>query len=414
MNELTIEEMHGVDALNSLRAEWRRLYSASGAPPFLSWEWIAAWQQWLSHGRTPFIICARDGSKLVGLLPLGVEEHALPGLLVKARRLSFLGEGFGAADYLDLLALPEYEQEVASAIFDHLARHVSFDVLEMDGLAADSPNLPLLAQLFGRGANFRYRLTPLFVCPQVELNGDWAAVLKQSRRADNFKRRLRQLRAREGFEYRVITHPAESEAAFERFLKLHEAGWTDRGGSDVTGHESLRSFHRDVVVLLAKAGLLRFDELWVEGDCRASIYGLDDGQRYCFYNSGYDQAWKNASPGLVLLGLSIEEAARRGIERYDFLRGTEAYKFDWANTTRETVSVLIARRSLPAMLFIARERAQLAVRAFAKALLPGQAAELMRRWRRSRRRDKGLAANTPAQIDGGHSRSDRKRAWRGI
>ncbi len=395
MSNLTVIVMHGVGALDALRAEWQKLFSQSGAPPFLAWEWIASWQQWLNPGREPYLLCAREGTKLVGLLPLGIEERPLIGLPIKTRRVSLLGEGFGAADYLDVLALPEYAQEVASAILDHLARHVSFDILELDGLAADSPNLPLLARRFGEETSFQYRLTPRFVCPQVELDGDWAAILKRSRRTDNFKRRLRQLRALNGFEYRVITRPADSEAAFERFLKLHDACWIERGGSDVTGHELLRLFQRKVTARLAEAGLLRFDELWVEGACRASVYGLDDGRRFYYYNSGYDSTWKNASPGLVLLGLSIEDAIRRGIERYDFLRGIEAYKFDWANTTRGTVSVLVARRSLPAMLFVAREQTRQAARALAKALLPGRAAELMRRWHRSRRRSLGLVAKTP-------------------
>jgi len=396
MSNLTVKEMHGVEALDALRAEWQALFSQSGAPPFLAWEWIASWQQWLHPSREPYLLCARDGTRLVGLLPLGIEERPLIGLPVKTRRVSLLGEGFGAADYLDLLALPEYAREVASAILDHLAQRVSFDILELDGLAADSPNLPLLQQRFGEETSFHYRLTRRFVCPQVELDGGWAAVLKHSRRADNFKRRLRQLRALNGFEYRVITQPAETEAAFERFLKLHDACWIERGGSDVTGHELLRLFQRKVTARLAEAGLLRFDELWVEGACRASVYGLDDGRRFYYYNSGYDSTWKNTSPGLVLLGLSIEDAIRRGIERYDFLRGIEAYKFDWANTTRGTVSVLVARRSLPAMLFIAREQTRKAAGAFAKALLPGRAADLMRRWHRSRRRALGLVAKSPA------------------
>src|SRR5262245_65008477 len=122
MGELTVKEMHGVDSIDALRAEWQALFRESDAPPFLSWEWIAAWQQWLSRGRTPFLLCARHGSKLVGLLPLGIEELRPLGLPVKARWLSLLGEGFGCADYLDVLALPEYAPEASSAIFDHLDR----------------------------------------------------------------------------------------------------------------------------------------------------------------------------------------------------------------------------------------------------------------------------------------------------
>jgi CelD/BcsL family acetyltransferase involved in cellulose biosynthesis len=150
------------------------------------------------------------------------------------------------------------------------------------------------------------------------------------------------------------------------------------------------------VARLAEAGLLRFDELWVEGACRASIYGLDDGRRYCYYNSGYDPAWKHASPGLVLLGLSIEDAIKRGVKRYDFLRGTETYKFDWSNATRETVSVLVARRGLPARLFIVHQQMQTTLREAVEALLPERVTGLMRRWRRSRRREHGLGMKTPA------------------
>jgi CelD/BcsL family acetyltransferase involved in cellulose biosynthesis len=397
MDKLTVEEMHGIDAPGALREEWRALFSASNVSPFLCWEWIAAWSQWLNHSRIPYLLCARDGKKLVGLAPLGVEDRSLPGLPVKTRRLSFLGEGFGGADYLDLLALPGRAQEAALAIFDHLAQRARFDILELDGLAADSPSLPLLAQRFGSEAGFRYHLTPRFVCPQVELNGDWTATLKRSRRADNFKRRLRQFRARNGFEYRIVTRPEESVAAFERFLKLHEAPWIDQGGSEATGHESLRAFHRDVAQRLAEAGLLRFDELWVEGACCASIYGLDDGRRYCYYNSGYDPAWKHASPGLVLLGLSIEDAIKRGVKRYDFLRGTESYKFDWATATRETVSVLVARRSLPATLFVTHQQMQTTLRQAAEAWLPERVSGLMRRWRRSRRREQTLSQRRNAQ-----------------
>jgi CelD/BcsL family acetyltransferase involved in cellulose biosynthesis len=415
MSRLTVEELHGDDAIRALRVEWQKVFRGSGAAPFLSWEWISAWGQWLNHSQTPFLLCARDGNELVGLAPLGVEDRPLPGWPVKARRLSFLGGGFSGADYLDLLSLPERAREAASAIFDYLARNVRFDILELDDVASDSPNLPLVAERFGREARFRYRSSPRFICPQVELNDDWAAVLKRKRGATTFRQQLRKLRERPGFEYRAVTRPEESKAAFDRFLHLHEAHWIDHGGSELTGHEMLRSFHRDLVTRLAGAGLLRFDELWAEGSCRASIYGLDDGQCCYCYSHGYDPVWRKASPGQVLLGLSIEDAIKRGVKRYDFLRGTETYKFDWATTTRETVSVLIARPGLPAMLLAARQQTRMVARAVAKALLPEQAIEWIRVRRRARGRERGLGTKAPASISDGNSgyaQSDREGALR--
>jgi CelD/BcsL family acetyltransferase involved in cellulose biosynthesis len=150
------------------------------------------------------------------------------------------------------------------------------------------------------------------------------------------------------------------------------------------GRPALQAFHRDVVVRLAEAGWLRFEEIWAEGACRASIYGIDAGEAYCFYQSGYDPDWAKRSVGLVCLGLSIEEALERGVRRYDFLRGTETYKFDWASGTRETVAMRVAARGIPSTLLLAREGAEAAARAAAHALLPNAAVDLLRRLRRSR------------------------------
>ncbi|MDR4507362.1 MAG: GNAT family N-acetyltransferase [Candidatus Brocadiaceae bacterium] len=400
---LRIKEVRGIDAVENLREEWQTLFSMTDASPFLSWEWISTWQRWFNSAQIPYILCAQSDNTLVGLLALGEEQRRLPLLSMRVRRLSFLGEDPGSADYLDVLSLPEYQSEAASVIFDHLMYNVTFDVLDLDSISAESPNLPLLIQKFGARRKFRHRLTPRFVCPQVKFESGWTDILKKSKRASNFKRRLQQLRKLEGFEYRTITHPEEVGDAFERFLKLHEARWTGKGGSDATGNAILKNFHRDVVKRWAHAGLLWFEELWAEGACRASIYGLNNKQRYYYYNSGYDQTWKSKSPGLVLLGLSLENAARRGIKIYDFLRGDETYKFDWATTTDKTADIQIFSQTLPASLFIAHKRAQTTAHVLIKALLPESAKGLLHRWKRSR---KHRASKQPGYESHDHPCSD--------
>ncbi len=393
MNKLIVEVIEQADVIERLRPEWQALYRDADAAPFLAWEWLSAWQQWLNGARSPYLLCARAGGRLVGLLALGVETVPVWGLPTPLRKLSLLGAGFGGADYLDVLALPAFAADVADAFFEHLERVARFDLFELDGLAADSPTLTRLAQRFEQAGNLRYRVEPRYTCPQIKLHGDWPALLKQSKRGDNFKRRLRQARNYNGFAYRSITQPAEVDAALERFLALHEPRWAEQGGSDFSGHDALRAFHHDLVQRLAQAGLLRFEELWLEGNCVASIYGLDDGKQFCYYNSGYDLAWKHASPGLVLLGLSIEAACGRGLKLYDFLRGDEGYKFDWANSTRATLHVTLARRTAATLLLQARQQAWQRFRDLAKMALPAPVAATLRNWLRLTRRQQSLAVS---------------------
>lgn len=394
MSKLIVEELSGADALSSLAPEWQALFDKANASPFLSWEWISAWHKWLGHGKHPRLLCAREDGLLVGLLPLGEEERRLKGTPARIRRISFLGEKLGGSDYLDVLALPGYEQECANALFGHVAEHIEFDILELDGLSCDSPSVPWLAWRFGSATKFKYRLEPRYVCPQVRLDKPWEELLQSSLRANYFSRNLRRLRKLPGLDHRVVTDPDQAVGAFERFLALHESSWALRGGSSATGLQSLKDFHRDVVVRLALAGRLRFEEIWIDGACLASLYGICNGERYCYYLSGYDPAWAKYSLGFTVIGLSIADAVERGVKFYDMLRGAELYKFEWANESRATFAVQVASNSLPARLAFMCDRVAEAARAVAQILLPSSALALWRRWRQARIRRSMLDADS--------------------
>ncbi|AKU90662.1 GNAT family N-acetyltransferase [Vulgatibacter incomptus] len=384
MSRLWVEERAGPGAQGALELEWKQIFSKSDAAPFLSWEWADAWLRHLGPGRKPRIFCVRDEFHLVGLLALCEESRKVPGLRSRIRRLSFAGERLGGADYLDVLALPGRHAEVTRAILERLATEPSFDLLELDGIASDSPTLPLAREAFGSNEAFSLRTFDRWNCPRIGLDGGFATVLAQSGRGDNYRRRLRQLKALKGFEHRAVTGTKDAKPAFERFLELHERRWADQGGSDAMGRPSVRAFHRETVERLAGAGLLRFDELWAEGGCRSSIYGIDTKGVFYFYQTGYDPEWARRSVGLAILGLSIEAAAGRGARVYDFLHGEEAYKREWARDIRKTVSLRVAAKGLGAAFLLSREAAESAARAAARSVLPDFAVEGLRRWRRAR------------------------------
>ena len=83
---------------------------------------------------------------------------------------------------------------------------------------------------------------------------------------------------------------------------------------------------------------------------------IEVGRRFFYYQSGYDPAWSPRSPGLVLVGRTVEDAYARGLADYDFLRGTEPYKLDWAWDRRETCTLRVHAPSLRAGHRLARAR----------------------------------------------------------
>ncbi len=348
MGKIRVEIEEGVDALNRLRVEWQATFWASGAPPFLSWEWITTWHKWFGQGKQPYLLCARDGENLIALMPLYAEATRASRFSPRLKRVSFMGDSHGASDYLDILALPGFKQKSAEVFIDHLASLRPFDLLELEGMATDSCILQSLTRRFGADGKFRYRIIPQYICPRMSLDAGWEDLLERSRRSDYFKRCLRRLNKMAGFEFRALSGIDEIPSAYGRFLELHVGRWLDRGGSSAVRTAAQKGFTFDVAAELAHAGMTRFEEIWLEGECRASLFGFESGSCYYFYLSGFDQAWSKYSLGFTLLWLSIHEAWRRGLKMYDFLRGDENYKFDWSDNMRLTVTAQIASDGLAA------------------------------------------------------------------
>lgn len=64
-----------------------------------------------------------------------------------------------------------------------------------------------------------------------------------------------------------------------------------------------------------------------DGVAVAAGFGFEDAAGYYLYNSAFEPEAATASPGIVLVNLLIEHAIRRGLPRFDFLKGSEPYKF---------------------------------------------------------------------------------------
>ena len=75
----------------------------------------------------------------------------------------------------------------------------------------------------------------------------------------------------------------------------------------------------------------------VAGRTAGVYYGLLHRRRAYAYLGGFDPDFAHESPGVVLIGHAIAEAADEGAEQFDFLRGREDYKYRWGAEDSPTI-----------------------------------------------------------------------------
>jgi len=365
-----------------MRAEWTELLDASGAGLFNAWEWLYPWCRRLAPEREPLILTARDAAgSLVGLMPLGLERRRVLGRPV--RRLAFLGETVVGSDYLDVIARRGMEDAVGRAFAQELrARRGTWDALDLLDLREDSPTVAHLRDAF-RDADVC--VSERYACPYETFTpGEpFDAFLSRTGRRDNYLRRRKWLEKQDGYAIERTVAPGDLAGPLSEFFRLHAARWAADGGSQGIAGARVEAFHRDATYLFAERGRLRLYTMKVGGRAVASVYGLVDRGAFLYYQSGYDPEWRNRSVGLVLVGETFKDAIEAGLAEYDFLRGTEPYKFDWTTRQRRTVAVRVAAggagRWLTRGEALARRARQVAAR-----ILPAETAERIRRLRRRR------------------------------
>ena len=381
-------------AFDVLREDWRRLYAESDAAPFSSWEWAATWFQFFGTNRTPFILAAYSDEKLAAVLPLYFEKKKI--LMMPLKKLALIGSEIGGAAYLDVVASSAVKAAATRAFLQFLDERSGIDILELESVNADSILLQEIQQKNER-SKFSLRVAPQNICQFAEVGVERERFLARIFN-DTAKKKLKRLKKLGEFEFRRTTDAAETGAAFERFTALHDGNWTQKGGSDVTGHERLLDFHFAVAAANGERGAIFFDELWIENRCIAALYGFHKSDTYFYYSSGYDEQLAKLSPMVTLYNLSIENGLANGFTTFDFLCGDQSYKSHWTTDRNELVTVSLRRSTVPALAYEIIDRLSKNVRDFLNYALPPGFLEKIKSVRRKWKRKSRLAAPSHGEI----------------
>lgn len=315
-------------ALVALTAPWWTLWlGLAHGLPFQSPAWLLPWWRNFRPGRL-CVVTVHDGTALVGLAPLYRELRA------EGHRL--LPLGISLSDRLDILAAPGRETEACAAITRTLEECSSWSSWCMPELPASS----LVRSLVPRSVHAVWSAGS--VCPVLSLSGkEGLAHVPASKRR---KLRMSRHRLERTGTGRIVSGRDLAPAPwFAHLERLHGARWRARGETGVLEDAAAAAFHREALGNMLDAGLARLYGLEIDGRMAGVYYGfLHSGVAYA-YLGGFDpnDAW--LSPGTLLMGHAIAEAAREGASELDLLRGSEPYKHAWGACDRLNESLWAVR-----------------------------------------------------------------------
>jgi CelD/BcsL family acetyltransferase involved in cellulose biosynthesis len=331
------------EAIAEVETEWRTLAELRGNA-FVSPEWFQSW--WLNRpeATSALIATARraDGS-LAGLLPLTLDFARRP------RMIRFAGASFG--DRFAPVATEDDEAAVAATAMAAL-RDAGLDRYTLVLNHVERPGA--WAQGLGPANQRTAIIQQLSEQPYIDLNGlDWDGFL--ATRSSSFRKKLRQRERKLCNAHEVVDRTAGAEtldADLETFFALHDSRWQGGSALDSPG---ARGFLTEFARRAQRQGWLRLRLLEIDGVAAASLLCWRLGDRFTYYQSGFDPSWAELSVGIVLLTRTIAAAIEEGATEFDMLLGTEDYKRRFQNASREVETIVLTRSMAPARLLLAAE-----------------------------------------------------------
>ena len=252
----------------------------------------------------------------------------------------FLG-GEQVADYLDALVAPAHAEAFWREFLERGLPALGGGPLSLPGLVEGTPALSLLPSIC-RERGLSCSVEEMDRAPFVSLPGSFEEYLERLGRKERHELRRKMRRAGEllpGLAFRVTRTPGELAIDLPSFVELHRKS---HPAKEAFMDEAMATFFREVAEGFLVSGRLRLAFLSTRGVDVASVFQLRTDGAMLLYNSGYDPKLRAANPGLVLIARSIGQAVDEGCAEYDFLRGTERYKYDLGGVDRAVYRLTVS------------------------------------------------------------------------
>ena len=355
------EVFSNISLMTDVKEKWNNFLTKSNSNCiFLSWEWVVSWCEVYGDRYELMIVLAFDRQgELAAVAPFKIRQMRR-WFKRPLSVLEFIGWGERVTpEYLDVIVRRGKEKEILPLLFDYLLANYTIDSIELKPFNPDSGNLEIIASHLQTVGGNVIKL-PHSECPIASLPGSWSAFM--AGKSQNFRKKMKEfarvLERDTAFSLQVLRRKEDLELFWRQLAALHQSRWENE--SKAFQSKSYVRFHKTVMERIFEKDWLRLLIAYDGPTPVAAIYCLFYNQTYYYYQSGRNPEYEKYRVGLVLINKTIQQAISEGAEVFDFLTGSEAYKFRWADRVRVNYSLNYYRKKsdyLTALLFRALREA---------------------------------------------------------
>lgn len=339
----------GPELITRISGEWDELCD-HGNPElsFLRPALVTAYINAFAPDDPVLLLVAYRGRRLVAVLPL--QERYLGAGPVGMTWLRFAGNVHFVR--CDVISRDEDPDLIAREFWTLLrARQkwnlIQIDVAPMDGIVA---RMRALAAAEGAATGIHNPgETPYIGVPDPTVGIDDLIAAQGKSLRGSLRRGGRRLGERGAFEFVVIREGSpEGDITdwVDRLCDLEHRGWKGEAGTSINSDASTRAFYSSLARDPALRRSLVCLALVLDGEMVAGDIGLLAGNTYFGMKIAHDEAYRDCSPGHVLMLHELLALSRMGYSEFDMGGRAEPYKLFWTSTTRPFGRVFIFRKSL--------------------------------------------------------------------
>lgn len=329
---------------------WNNLLKESRSDTiFLTWQWLYTWADcYLDTTRKLFIIAIYEKEELVGVAPWYLNTISFGPLRLK--QIFFLGNPETGADYLEVFTQKGKERDVALLLYRYLynEKPADWDILNLKNIPSDSLFLLNFTESVKNAGKYYESQADAF-CPYIKLpsnNEDFLNEISPNRKK-RFKYDLNTLKKNGDVKHITISPIGDSSALCD-FISIYKKRWVC--------NSKFITFLERFISISNSNEWTSIDFLKANDQSVAAQFNLKyNDTKYMYLMAAETDFNKKVSVGNVLTGLTIEKAIADGFTFFDFLKGTEEYKFYWTKDGKRSLNLVCYQRNLGAFIFHTRK-----------------------------------------------------------